>query len=162
MATHRKRNTLEYSVWARIKTSCYNKNNPSYKTYGARGIRMQEEWINSFDAFFKDMGKAPIGCTGIELIDYNSDFCRINCRWTSRDKRRPLAEMPNQKNRTKYKKYSKPKRITITLEQEYFEFIQRQAIEKSRIKKTPVSASDLIKEILIENAPMPKQGKLNF
>jgi len=162
MATHRKYKSVEYRAWARIKTACYNKKNASYKTYGARGIRMQEEWINSFEAFLKDMGPAPKGCTGVELIDYNADFCRINCRWNSRDKRRPLAEMPNQKKRVKYKKYSDPKRITITLEQDYYEFIQRQAIERSRQEKFPVSAGDLIKEIIKKEIPMPKQGKLNF
>lgn len=162
MTTHNKHNTTEYRAWSRMKTACYNKNNPSYKTYGARGIEVQEEWRKSFSAFYKDMGAAPKGCTGIELIDLDKDFCRLNCRWTNRDKRRPLADMPNQKKRVNYKLYKNPKRISITLEQGYYEFIQRQAIERSRREGKPITASDLMKEVIEQQIPMPKQQKMKF
>lgn len=162
MATHRMYDSLEYRAWARIKTSCYNTKNRSYRTYGARGIKMQNEWRDSFEVFLDDMGKAPLGCTGVELIDYDSDFCRINCRWITRDKRRPLVDMPNQKKRHVYKKYNDPKRITITLEQDFFEYIQRQAIEKSRQKNYPISAAEMIREVLEEAIPMPRQDKFKF
>lgn len=33
-----------YNVWYHIIQRCYNENNPSYKTYGAKGVYVCEEW----------------------------------------------------------------------------------------------------------------------
>jgi|GEM_PF-1040297 len=157
MTTHKMRGTKEYRAWLRMKTVCYNKNNSGYKTYGARGVRMDSAWRYSFSEFYKDMGGMPEGCTGIELIDMSADFCKLNCRWVGPKNRRDLKDMPNQKNRSSVKRYRRPKKITITVESAYFEFLQRQAIEKSREVGEPISAPELIKMILEQNAPMPKQ-----
>lgn len=40
-----------YSVWMGIKMRCYNKNEPAYKNYGARGVVMCEEWLNNAKLF---------------------------------------------------------------------------------------------------------------
>ncbi len=40
-----------YRIWAGIKRRCYNKNQKSYKYYGAKGVTMCDEWKNSFLAF---------------------------------------------------------------------------------------------------------------
>ena len=143
-----------------MKTCCYNKNNKSYFTYGARGIRMDPNWKDDFRFFLQEMGGMPEGCTGIELINMDADFCKHNCRWVSPMNRRGLKEMPNQKNRLTNKRYRNPKRIVLTLEHEYFEFIQRQAIEKSMQKGKPISAPDFIKLILEEKCPAPKQMQM--
>lgn len=157
MTTHRKHDTREYKVWLRIKTFCYNQNHKSYRTYGARGIRMDPAWKESFSAFLRDVGEAPEGCTGIELIDMNKDFCKFNTRWITPKNRRDLKDMPNQKNRSSVKRYKKPKRIVLTVESSYFEFLQRQAIEKSREIGETISCPEFIKSILEKSAPMPSQ-----
>lgn len=41
-----------YSVWATMKTRCYNKNHPSYKRWGAKGVRVCDEWLNDFTSFY--------------------------------------------------------------------------------------------------------------
>lgn len=47
------RNPL-YIVWLGIKGRCYNpKYIDQYKNYGAKGVRMCEEWFNNFDSFKK-------------------------------------------------------------------------------------------------------------
>lgn len=73
--------TAEYRTWRRIKNRCYNKNCPNYKEYGKRGIKVCEEWKNSFETFLKDMGKRPKGNYSIERINVNDNYCKENCKW---------------------------------------------------------------------------------
>src|SRR5699024_6470193 len=49
----------EYKTWWGMKDRCCNPDNPSYKDYGARGIRVCNEWMISFELFFKELGPRP-------------------------------------------------------------------------------------------------------
>lgn len=49
--THGMANTPLHAVWCRVKARCLNKNSPAYLKYGARGVKMCDEWVNSFEAF---------------------------------------------------------------------------------------------------------------
>lgn len=40
-----------YRLWASVKNRCYNSNEPSYASYGARGVRMCDEWVDSPEVF---------------------------------------------------------------------------------------------------------------
>lgn len=41
-----------YGIWAAIKRRCYNKNAEDYAPYGARGVRMCDEWKGNYKAFY--------------------------------------------------------------------------------------------------------------
>ena len=36
--------TILYTRWNSMRNRCYNKNNPAYKHYGGRGIKVCDEW----------------------------------------------------------------------------------------------------------------------
>lgn len=78
--------SVEYETWCRIKYRCYNKKSKDYNDYGGRGIEMCDEWKNSFENFYKDMGKRPSKNHSIERLDVNKGYSSDNCLWITNDK----------------------------------------------------------------------------
>lgn len=83
--THGLTATPEYKAWQGLKDRCYNKDAPQYRNYGARGIRVCDRWLESFENFFADMGFRPGPEYSIDREDNDGNYEPGNCRWTTSD-----------------------------------------------------------------------------
>lgn len=82
--THNKSRTREYRVWWDMLNRCNKPNTKRYKDYGGRGITVCQQWIDSFQSFFNDMGERPSKNHSLDRIDNNGNYCKENCKWSSR------------------------------------------------------------------------------
>ena len=70
-----------------MKQRCYNPKSCNFKHYGARGIRVCDEWVNDFQSFATwaiENGYYE-GCKlSIDRIDNDGDYSPNNCRMTTK------------------------------------------------------------------------------
>lgn len=81
--THGWNRTPEHNAWVGIKGRCYYPSSPSYKRYGARGIKMCQRWRDSFAAFLTDVGPRPGSDYSIDRVDNDGHYEPGNVRWAT-------------------------------------------------------------------------------
>lgn len=79
--THGRSNSREYHSWSAMKQRCYCPEHDYYENYGGKGIKVCEQWLNSFETFYSDMGECPEGYS-LDRIEVSGNYCKENCRWT--------------------------------------------------------------------------------
>lgn len=80
---HRMCNSPEYRSWSAMKSRCSNQNNVAYSKYGGSGISVCQRWIDSFEAFYADMGTRHVGTTLDRWPDPSGNYEPENCRWAT-------------------------------------------------------------------------------
>ncbi len=83
--THGNSDSPEYETWQHMKRRCLDESCKDYKNYGARGITVCDRWLNSFQAFFEDMGKRPSPKHSIERVDNSKGYEPGNCVWATKE-----------------------------------------------------------------------------
>lgn len=96
-----------YAIWTNIVDRCYNEKNPNYHRYGGRGITMCDEWRNSFEAFYHDMGERPSVNYSIDRRDNDKGYCKDNCRWAT------SQEQAANRQRSLYFEYKGERKLLI-------------------------------------------------
>ena len=81
--TWREKQPAEYAIWLGMIARCYVKTNGSYPRYDGRGIKVSEDWRNSYSQFYQDMGSRPDSNYSIERKDVNGDYSLDNCVWAT-------------------------------------------------------------------------------
>jgi len=82
-------------VWNAINQRCYNPNHPSYRHYGARGIRNRWRYsFKKFEAWAWANGYQP--GLSIERIDNDGHYSPTNCCWI------PMSRQKRNTRRTLY------------------------------------------------------------
>lgn len=108
---HRKLVTYDYShplyhIWIDIKQRCYNENSSAYFNYGARGVKMCDEWKYSYQSFYDwaiSNGWKKGLCIDKDLkgnsLIYSPNTCSILTRTINNQHRRSVKltnEMANE------------------------------------------------------------------
>lgn len=73
----------EHRTWLHMKGRCYTVTDHKFANYGGRGIRVCDRWLESFENFLADMGRAPSKKHSLDRRDNNGNYTRDNCHWTT-------------------------------------------------------------------------------
>ena len=87
-----------YSRWLGIKNRCYNVHFKQYKDYGGRGIKVCDEWLYNFKAFYDwSIENGYSQELQIDRINNDGNYEPNNCRWVTRK-----VNMNNTRRNRKY------------------------------------------------------------
>ena len=70
--------TRTYVAWRNMLDRCNSNVSVQYADYGGRGIRVCQQWQESFSNFLRDIGEIPPGMS-LERINVNGNYEPSNC-----------------------------------------------------------------------------------
>lgn len=74
-----------YRAWIDMKIRCLSHSHKWYPSYGGRGIRVCDEWAQSFDAFWRDVGGGWFKGGQLGRKNNDGNYEPANVRWETRE-----------------------------------------------------------------------------
>lgn len=97
MKKHGQSGTKLYAIWVTMRQRCYNTNNKDFYNYGAKGIKVCDEWLKDFSEFYRwSMENGYVESLSIDRINPYGNYEPNNCRWAT------IQEQANNKKNTIY------------------------------------------------------------
>lgn len=141
--THGMTNSRLYSVWCGMKDRCTNSKIEHYDRYGGRGIKICDEWLHSFENFYKwaieagyDESKSGKD-QSLDRIDVNGNYEPSNCRWVTQ------KQQMHNISKTAYMEYG-GKKIPV------IEFCEEHGITYSHFVKRRLEKGDSPEKIIAD------------
>lgn len=77
--------TRLYKAWTNMRNRCNLIKDKEYQNYGGRGIKVCDEWQNSFETFMEwAMSHGYDNTLTIDRINVDGNYEPSNCRWITR------------------------------------------------------------------------------
>lgn len=96
-----------YRIHYQMISRCYDNEDKDFKYYGAKGIKVCDEWRSSRKPFYSwAMDNGYNKELTLDRIDYNGHYSPENCRWTTR-----TIQQRNRSNSVGYDKVIAIKRL---------------------------------------------------
>jgi len=150
--THGDTGTRLYRIYKSMKCRCTLSSHPSYKNYGARGITICDEWLNSYECFREwAVSHGYFETLELERTDVNGNYSPNNCKWISHYEqtmnRRDTLYVTVHGEKQKLREFCKQNGININSVNNWrYKNILEEKL--SRIMNTPVSVSGGKKEVV--------------
>ena len=80
---HGMNKTPEYRAWVGMKQRCTNPKRRDYRWYGALGVKVCDEWMRSFLAFYLHIGPRPSPAHSVDRIKVEKGYEPGNVRWAT-------------------------------------------------------------------------------
>lgn len=148
---HKQSKTRLYHIYNSMISRCYKENNNRYASYGGKGIKVCNEWLDSFTAFYKwAISNGYSDNLSIDRIDVNGNYEPSNCRWAT------YAEQMNNTTKNHYLEYDGRKQtIAQWAKETYISYstinqrinklkwsVERALITPSRLEKRGVQSGE--------------------
>jgi hypothetical protein len=75
--------TTMYYRYRRMVSRCYLPDDPDYKNYGGRNIKVCDSWLESVENYINDMGFPPFKTAQIDRINNDLGYFKDNCKWVT-------------------------------------------------------------------------------